>query len=69
MRKPAPLPIIDLAATYQVIDDTTTPPKWKTIGRGYTTEKTAQQLMNTHHLPGIWAVDDCGYRTYYSRER
>ena len=66
-RKLAPLPNIDLGATFKIIDDSTAPPRWKTVGRGYATQKAAQQFIHTHNLSGIWMVDDCGYKTYVSR--
>ena len=65
---PAPLPCIDLGATFQVIDDSTTPPRWKTLGRGYATRKAAQAFILQHQLAGIWMVDDTGDRQYLSRK-
>ena len=61
------IPIIDLGATFKVIDESATPPQWQTIARGYATKKVAQRLIKKHDLSGIWMIDDLGYKSYISR--
>ena len=63
-KKPQSIPNIDLGGTFSIIDESTMPPRWKTIGRGYATAQQARKLMLTHGLAGIWMRDDLGYSTY-----
>jgi hypothetical protein len=62
-----PPPNVDLAARYQVIDDSVTPPRWKTLHEGYATLKTAQAVIKAHKLPGIWMLDGTGDRQYIAK--
>lgn len=62
-----PPPNIDLAAIYQVIDDSVEPPRWKTLHEGYATAKTAQAVIKWHKLPGIWMLDGTGDRQYIAK--
>ena len=64
--RPAPAPSIDLGGRVQIIDDSTTPPRWKTLARCFATDKRARAIARKHGLPGVWLVDDCGYRRYIS---
>ena len=63
---PAPMSNIDLGGKVQIIDDSTTPPRWKTLARCFATDKHARAIARQHHLAGVWLVDDCGYRRYVS---
>ena len=62
-----PPPNIDLAARYQVIDDSVMPPRWRTLYEGYATQKTAQAVINVHKLPGVWMLDGTGDRQYIAK--
>ena len=49
-----------------MIDDSTTPPRWKTLVRCFATDKHARAIARKHGLPGVWLVDDLGDRRYIS---
>lgn len=55
--KPAPMPVIDLFAKFQVIDDSVSPPKWKTIGTGVASKATAIACAAKNGLRGVWIND------------
>jgi hypothetical protein len=64
-RKPAPLPVIDLAGSVKVIDDTTAPPKWKTIGRvPAATVVNAKRVLKAHNLASGWLFNDLGEKEF-----
>ena len=64
--RPALLPCIDLGGRVQVIDDSTTPPRWKTLARCFATDKHARAIARKHRLPGAWLLDDLGDRRHIS---
>ena len=64
--RPAPAPSIDLGGRVQIIDDSTTPPRWKTLARCFATTERARAIARQHNLPGVWLVDDYGDRHYVS---
>ena len=66
--KPAPIPNIDLGGRVQIIDDSTTPPHWKTLARCFATDKHARAIARKHGLPGVWLLDDLGDRHYVSAQ-
>ena len=61
------LPNIDLGAIFKVIDDSGPTPRWRTLERGWATQKMAQSVIKKHRVTGVWMFDDCGYKTYISR--
>ena len=64
--KPTSIPNIDLGGKVQIIDDTHTPPRWKTLAHCFATEKHAKAICREHGLSGVWLVDDLGDRRYIS---
>jgi len=69
MRKPAPIPNIDLGATFAVIDTSGAKPVWKKLGRNFATDKHAQEYITQYNLPGVWILDDCGTKRYVTRHK
>jgi len=61
--KPAPPPIIDLGARYQVIDETCDPPRWKTIGCGVACKARAREAAKKAGYSTVWILDGIGCRT------
>jgi hypothetical protein len=63
--KPAPLPIIDLGGRLRVIDDSTDPPRWKTIcNLAPASEANAIKEMKRRGLRAAWLFDDIGDKRY-----
>lgn len=60
-RKPAPLPIVWVAATIKVIDVATN--RWKTIGACPWTPRHVQEFLHKHKLRSAW-VFAAGDREY-----
>jgi hypothetical protein len=58
----APPPNIDLLCTYEVIDDTTDPPRWRIIGRGVYCPARAREAAEEQGYHNPWINDGSGRR-------
>lgn len=61
-RKPAPLPVIDLAGAVKVIEENgSKPPVWKTLARvPAASEVNARRVLKAHGRSGGWLFDSLG---------
>jgi len=62
--KPSSLPNIHPGCTIQIIDDTTNPPMWKTIGECFDTINTIRRMMDANNIKTAWIRDCLGDRRY-----
>ena len=61
-----PQVVVDLGASFKVIEERKGQVVWRTLEKGYATRANAIAVARKYHLTGVWMVDDLGYKEYIS---
>lgn len=65
----APIPNVHPSCRLQVIDDSTDPPRWRTVAECFDAPNPIRREMRRHGLSQCWIVDCLGGRRLITQEQ